>query len=131
MAKPPTRTVPAGSASGIEVEAGAFDGGQNRDGVVGQTLSGRRQTHPPALGLDQLRAGFPCERGDLLGHGGCGEVMHLGDRAHGTQPRQGQKQLQSSGVHGYRIRLSGENPSATASRDANSQRPSTGTRTSR
>ena len=57
--------------------------------------------------------------------------MYLGDGAHRTQPGQGQKQRKSSGVHDYRIRLSGEKPSATASRDANNQRPFTGTSTSR
>ena len=99
--------------------------------MVGKTLSGGRQADPPAFRLDQLRAGFLCESGDLLGHGGSGQVMDLGDRAHRTQPGQGQKQLQSSRVHGYRIRLSDENPSAIASRDANSHLPSTGISTSR
>jgi len=37
--------------------------------VVGEALTCRRESHAPAFGFDQLRAGFVCERGDLLRHG--------------------------------------------------------------
>ena len=99
VAKPPTRTVPAGSASGSRSSRAAVDGGQDRDGVVGQASAGRRQPHPPALGLDQLRAGLLGQRGDLLRHRRRREVVRLGDRAHRAQPGQRQQQLQAAGVH--------------------------------
>ena len=82
--------------------------------MVGKALPRGCQAHPPALGFDQPGTGFLRERGDLLRHGGRGQVIRLGNRAHGTQPRQAKQQLQSPGVHDYRIRLSEENPSAIA-----------------
>ena len=57
--------------------------------MLGQAVTRRRQADPSALGLDQPRPGFFGERGDLLRHGRCREVVRLGDRPHRAQPRHG------------------------------------------
>ena len=53
VANPATRTVPAGSAVGIEVVPGGVDGREDRDGVVRQPLARWGEAHPATDGLEQ------------------------------------------------------------------------------
>ena len=99
VAKPATRSVPAGSASGSRSSAGRLDRGQDRHRVLGQPPPGRGQPHPPAVRLDQRRAGLPGQHGDLLGHGRRGDAQLVGDRAHRAEPGQLEQQPQPAGVH--------------------------------
>ena len=57
VAKPATRTVPAGSARG-----------QNFHGMIRQSTARRREPDPPAVRFDQRRTHFPREKRNLLRH---------------------------------------------------------------
>ena len=48
-------------------------GGQDRADMLGKALARGREPHASSLGLDQLRAGFVCQGGDLLRHARCGD----------------------------------------------------------
>ena len=54
--RPPTHLASSGTRIRIELESCRIDGGQDADGVIGQPLAGRRETHPSAIRLDQLLA---------------------------------------------------------------------------
>ena len=41
--------------------------------MLGKALARGREPHASSLGLDQLRAGFVCQGGDLLRHARCGD----------------------------------------------------------
>ena len=98
VAKPATRTVPAGSPDGSR---SAAPHRQRR----GSSSRGRRavprrgQPHPPADGLDQRGPRLAGQNGELLGDGGGGDVELLGDLAHRPEPRHVEQHLQPTKIH--------------------------------
>jgi hypothetical protein len=83
----------------VEVEPGRLDRRQDRHRVLGETAAGRGEPHQPAVRLDQRRARLAGQRGELLRHGGGGDVQLIGDGAHRAQPGQFEQQPQAAHVH--------------------------------
>ena len=108
VANPATRTVPAGLRRGIEVVPGGIDGGEDRDGVVGQSLTCWGEPHPPTDGFEQRGPNLASQCGDLLRHRGRGDVELLRDLAHRADLREAQQHLQPAYVHAARLSINSE-----------------------
>ena len=75
----------AGGLGGrVEVEPRGVHRRQDRHGVLRQPVPGRREAHPPPVGLDQGGAGLARQRGDALGD------------ARGGRPQRGRDLVPSS-----------------------------------
>ncbi len=66
--------------------------------MLGEALPGGGESHPSSLGLDQPRASFSCQSGDLLRHSRRREVVRLGDRPHRAEPGE-RRQLSNRPAH--------------------------------
>ena len=99
VAKPATRTVPAGSPSGSRSARAASTRREDRHGVVGEAPPGGRQPDAAALGLDQRRARLAREHGELL-RDRRGRVAELvGDRTHRAAAGELEEQAEAVRIH--------------------------------
>jgi hypothetical protein len=89
----------------VQVEASGVDGREDRDGVLGQAVAGRRQTHAPTVGLDERSARVARQGGDALGDGRRGRAQLGRDLVHRAEPGELQEQPQPSHVHGVIVSI--------------------------
>ena len=83
----------------VEVEAGGVDGGEDGDAADGQPPTGRGEPDVAADRLDERRADLTGQRGDLLRHGGGGDVHLVGDGTHRPSSGQFEQNPQAARVH--------------------------------
>lgn len=89
----------AGFRSRAQIPVGRLHRGEDRDRVLGQPASGRRQPDPAAVRFDERRAHLPREHRDLLRHRRGRGAEHVRDRPHRAQPGQFRQQFQPSRFH--------------------------------
>ena len=83
----------------VEIETGRVDRREDRHRVLGEAASRRGQPHPPTDRFDEGCADLGGENRDLLGDGRRGDVHLVRDRAHRSEPRQLEQELQATGLH--------------------------------
>jgi hypothetical protein len=88
---------------GVEIGAGGLERGEDRHGVVGEPLPGRRQPHPSSGGLDERRPRLAGQHGELVRDRRRRVAELVGDGAHRPAPRELEQQTQAPRIHRSRL----------------------------